>query len=607
MQGRNMTSESIKEPITAPDAPDVFIPRNKDEAYELLIRVKGDKNLLSQEQIIAIHDHWGDEPIAFIKEPVKGENDIETFQGRDLKELMRSIRQEAINLILIHEDPDYILTAARARNEDAGSTLSEEVLIDIIKGARVGASYLHVPWHDEEKFDYNESDHGNVGRLLSLHHRDIRFCPQFKSWYIWNGQIWGIDDCNRIMILATEAVKGIYKEAQCAGSDERRISLMKWGLRSESYNRRQYMVKSAEPYAAVRRDAWDARDNLFNCRNGTLDLEILEMREHRRDDMLTKMAGVEYQPDAECPLWQDHLDLVFSGDEEVIRSFREMCGYSLLADNPEQVMFILHGSGKNGKSKTLSVISSIMGDYARNIAPESLTAKRGDSPRSDIARLTGCRLVTSSEGEEGSKLGESWIKQLTGGDPVTVRYLYQPEFEDRPGYKIWLATNHKPSIRGTDEAIWRRIWLLPFEVTIPEDKRDQKIGERFLEEAPGIFNWMIEGLRSYHENGDRLNKPAKVVNATSDYRMESDTIKEFLDTNCRKDPSEQIARGTLYGVYKNWCTDNDDSPLSPRKFANGLRERGIVDGSPRNGTRYWKGIRFREHYEAEQGSGLDRF
>lgn len=581
-------------------------PHNKQEAFHLLMEVRGDKSRLTSEQVSAIEEFWAQK--APVYPPVDAEGyEPDEVNNTEKSDIQAQIRQEAVKLFIRQEDDDFIIATVKGRNEDAGSLLSDEEVMGLIEDARAGAVRLYIPFYAQKKWEYTLTDLGNAGRLLRDSYLDIRHCPQFNSWYIWDGKTWQKDEADAVMIHAATAVKGIYREAGCEPDDNKRKAIGDWAIKSESYHRRLYMVKSAEPYAAVRGDAWDAQQHLFNCLNGTLDLDRMEFREHRRDDMLTKMSRVTYDPDIECHCWHDHLDLIFSGEQDVIQSFQQMCGYTLLADNPEQIMFILHGSGKNGKSKTLGVINTMMGDYAKNVSPDSLMVKRNESPRSDIARLVGCRMVTSVEGEDGSKLAESLIKQVTGGDTITVRFLYQAEFEYRPGYKIWLATNHKPMIKGTDEAIWRRIWLIPFEVTIPEKRRDPKIEERLLEESSGIFNWMIEGLKIYRKNGNHLQPPAKVIHATSEYRQESDSIREFLNVNCRKDPAGEVARGTLYSVYQSWCRDNDDSPLSTQKFAVRLREKGITDGLLRRGVRYWKGLRIREFGEMEQGDGIDQF
>jgi putative DNA primase/helicase len=364
-------------------------------------------------------------------------------------------------------------------------------------------------------------------------------------------------------------------------------------------SRMKAMIACAAPAVAVTPDEFDARPELLNCRNGTLELDTLTFREARREDLLTKCCGVDYDPAATCPGWLAHLDLIFNGDAEVIGGFQQMAGYSLLDGNPEQVMFILLGRGKNGKSVTLRVLSEVLGDYAINIAAESLMLKRNDAVRSDLARLKGARLATSAEGGEGARLDEGVVKQLTGfEDKITVRRLYEQEFEFTPTMKIWFATNHAPKIRGTDDGIWRRIWLIPFEVQIPEEQRDPRITERLLEERAGILNWMVDGLRQYHAQGRRLRPSDKVLAATAQFRSESDVLGRFVAQEMRVDPLGTIERTVLYKIYLKWCEDEGEKPVSNRAVIKYLRERGFGERKL-GGAMCWTGIRIKSATEAE--------
>jgi len=403
-----------------------------------------------------------------------------------------------------------------------------------------------------------------------------------------------------MIAIATEVAREIYLEANALADPERRQALGKWAANSESLARRKAMIESAAPYCAILQTELDARPELLNCPNGTLELPTLTFREHRRDDLLTKCCGAEYLPEAECPVWDAHLDRAFSSDREDTRGFQELCGYSLLQENPEQILAILYGSGKNGKSVTTGALAYVWGDYAVNLESDSLMQiKRGDGPRSDIARLYGARLVTASEGDQGARLAESTVKQLTGDSKITCRRLYENEFEFRPGAKIWLATNHEPRIKGTDEGIWRRIWLLPFTVCIPEEERDVFINKRFEAEASGILNWCLQGLQRYYENGCRLSPPKKVVAATAMYRKESDVIGRFLADETVPEKGREIDRSNLYKIYAAWCEDEGENPVANRTFAKNLRARNIGERKS-NGTRFWTGLRLKTSFEKEE-------
>ncbi len=442
------------------------------------------------------------------------------------------------------------------------------------------------------------TDDGNGDRLVAQYRDSIRYCKTFDAWYIWNGSFWERDETCRMLALAKRVARTIHIEASMA-TDDRREKVGKWALTSGMLSRMKAMIACAAPAVAVTPEEFDARPELLNCRNGTLELDTLTFREARREDLLTKCCGVDYDPAAECPTWLAHLDLVFGGDAAYIRGFQELCGYSLLQYNPEQIMAILYGTGKNGKSVTIGALARVWGDYAVNIAAESLMVRRGDGPRSDLARLHGARLVTASEGESGAYLAESVVKQLTGDDAITVRRLYENEFEFRPGAKIFLATNHEPRIRGTDEGIWRRLWLLPFTVTIPEDRRDPGILDKLESEGSGILNWCIEGLRRYLENGRRLAPPAKVVAATARFRSESDMIGRFLAQEMKADVLGTIERTALYKIYLKWCEDEGERPVSNRAVIKYLRERGFGERKL-GGAMCWTGIRIKNAIEEEE-------
>jgi hypothetical protein len=291
------------------------------------------------------------------------------------------------------------------------------------------------------------TDDGNGDRLVAQYRDSIRYCKTFDAWYLWSGSRWERDETCRMLALAKRVARTIHIEAS-ATTDDRREKVGKWALTSGMLSRLRAMIACAAPAVAVTPEEFDARPELLNCKNGTLELDTLTFREARREDLLTKCCGVDYDPAATCPGWLAHLDLVFGGDTAYIRGFQELCGYSLLQENPEQIMAILYGIGKNGKSVTIGALARVWGDYAVNIAAESLMVRRGDGPRSDLARLHGARLVTASEGESGAYLAESVVKQLTGDDAITVRRLYENEFEFRPGAKIFLATNHEPRHPG---------------------------------------------------------------------------------------------------------------------------------------------------------------
>ncbi|PKL65495.1 MAG: hypothetical protein CVV32_03280 [Methanomicrobiales archaeon HGW-Methanomicrobiales-3] len=451
---------------------------------------------------------------------------------------------------------------------------------------------------DGEPHEYPLTDAGNAERLIAGFGDRVRYCAAFNAWYLWNGRVWVRDDAGRMLLIATSVARSIHREAATAPTADRSRALSRWAIISESLHARKAMIDSAAPHIPVQPDGFDARPDLFNCYNGTLELPTMTFREHRMEDMLTKMAAVTFDPKAECPQWLAHLDLIFAGDADSIYGFQSMCGYTLLGTNPRQVMFILYGRGRNGKSKTIEVLARIFSDYAVNIAADSLMARRFENARSDLARLAGARLATAAEGAEGARMDEAIIKQLTGEYVITVRKLYENEFEFTPVAKIWMTTNHEPVIPGTDDGIWRRIWMVPFSVQIPEEKCDPDIAAKLLAESPGILNWCLEGLKRYYANGSRLVQSKKVSQATANLRTVSDTVGLFLATECVLEAGASLSRSAFKELFVKWCEEEGVRHVpSGRRIALALKERGVLEGGRSGNERFWSGIRWKNHEE----------
>jgi putative DNA primase/helicase len=267
--------------------------------------------------------------------------------------------------------------------------------------------------------------------------------------------------------------------------------------------------------------------------------------------------------------------------------------YSLTGSTREQCLFILFGLGANGKSTFLNVIGSLLGEYARQTRTETILVKRGDQIPNDVARLAGSRFVSAIETESGRRLAEGLVKQMTGNDRMTARFLHREFFEFEPTFKLWLAVNHKPKIMGTDHAIWRRIRLIPFAVTIPENERDPDLIDKLKEELQGILRWAIEGLNPWLEKG--LGLPEVVRAATEEYRTESDLIESFLEECCEVDHNSEISKKALYDGYVDWCKGSGEEKHSATKkeFGARLSEKGFTERRTKR-ERFWRGIRLLE-------------
>jgi putative DNA primase/helicase len=419
------------------------------------------------------------------------------------------------------------------------------------------------------------TDLGNAKRLVAQHGNDIRYCHTWRKFLIWDGSRWRQDEDGEAERRAKDTVRRLYSEASLLTDDDSRAELVKWARASESRSRIVAMVELAksEPGVPVSPKELDANPWLLNCQNGVIDLRTGELLQHRRDDLCTKIVPIVFDPDAQCPIFKQFLRQILRENVELIRFVQRCIGYSLTGSTVEQVFFILWGSGANGKSTLLEILRMVLGDYGRTADAALLMHRSHDGPRNDVARLAGARLVSTSETEAGRNLAEVLVKQLTGNDKVAARFLYSEFFEFDCQFKLFLTTNHKPVIKGTDNAIWRRIRLIPFDVTIPEEKQDKDLPRKLRSELPGILAWAVRGCLRYQECG--LGQPEKVSAATQSYREEMDVLGGFLRDRCILDKLAKVANRQLYRAYKEWCESTGEKPLTQQKLASALGDRGF--------------------------------
>lgn len=263
-------------------------------------------------------------------------------------------------------------------------------------------------------------------------------------------------------------------------------------------------------------------------------------------------------------------------------------GYSLTGHTSEQVLLLLYGIGANGKSTFLETVRALLGDYATQADFTTFLKRESDGARNDLARLVGTRFVSAVEAEAGKPLAEALVKQLTGGDTITARFLFREFFDFRPAFKLWLAANHKPTITGGDHGIWRRMRLVPFTVTIPEAERDAKLTSKLAAELPGILAWAVRGWLAWRAAG--LGLPPEVQAATASYRDEMDALGPFLDEATAAVDGARITAKELYEAYEAWCAANGERPRSQKGFAMSLRERGFEAVKGSKGVRCWSGL-----------------
>jgi putative DNA primase/helicase len=433
------------------------------------------------------------------------------------------------------------------------------------------------------------TDLGNAQRLVEQFGENLRYCGERKSWMVWTGTRWERDTTGQVERWAKDTVKNIYHEAANAQEKDTK-KLGDWAKASASLQRIRNMIALAqtEPSIPISTNEFDREPYLLNFLNGTLDLRTGELRSHQREDLITKLVPVKYDSSAKCGKWLGFLDRIMAGNEQMIEFIQRALGYALTGDTSEQVIFILHGSGANGKTTLIETAHTLLGDYAQKAEMSTFLTKRNDSIRNDIAQMQGVRFISAVESARDKKLDETLVKQMTGGDTVRARFLFQESFEFRPSAKIFLATNHKPDIKESDLAIWRRIRLIPFHVTIPEAEQDRKLGEKLRDELPGILAWAVQGCLSWQRN--RLAVPEAVKQATDDYRDEMDVVGNFLSDCCIQQPTAIARVQELWKVYVEWCQQNGETPSPSKEFNKRIREKGFHANKGTNGYTTWRGL-----------------
>ena len=438
--------------------------------------------------------------------------------------------------------------------------------------------------------NFELTEFGNALRLVQKHGRDLKYVCQEKRWRFWDGKRWCLDDRGRILNLAKELMEELFKNAKA--SDEKYVK----DFHARFFNGCQTlrdietMIRLAQIDPAVSSlvGDFDKDPLLLNVQNGTFDFKTGKLMPHAREKLMTKICPIEYMPKAQCPKWLAFLEQILI-EKELLDYIQRAVGLALTGDVSEQVFFILYGLGANGKSTFINVLMSLFGDYAMQTPTSTLMVKNSTAMSNDIARLLGTRFVAATEGEEGQRLSEVLIKRLTGGDKITARFLFKEYFEFYPTFKIFLATNYRPNIKGLDHGIWRRINSIPFIVTIPDDEQNKKLTTELLEELPGILNWALQGYLEWQKVG--LNPPIQVRAAVEDYRNEMDTINIFIDEKCKVDANLTCGAAEIYATFKGWCLHHHEFVHSRKVFVSNLESRGFTrKRSGADGQWRWQGF-----------------
>jgi P4 family phage/plasmid primase-like protien len=458
---------------------------------------------------------------------------------------------------------DAAWSALQARNATCLPPLPERELRTILASA-----WKHRP-------GFSLSDLGNAERVVARHGDDVRFVHEFDRFLIWHGVHWSLDRDGEMERRTVDTIRTIYDEARDEADDDRRKRLTQWALASQSDTRIRAAVRRTQSEVApIAPTSLDADSMLLGVANGVVDLATGELRQPRRETYITKALPVAFDRAALAPQWAEFLSQIMGGDQQLVDYLQRAVGYCLSGRTDEQCLFLLFGGGSNGKSTFLTVLRSLFGDYGTTTDVGTWMTRDRSGPNNDLAALRGSRLVVASEVEDGARFAEVLVKLATGGDNLKARFLYGEFFEFRPQFKLWIAANHKPVIRGDDWAIWRRIRLLPFTVTISSEKQDRHLSAKLHGELPGILRWAIEGCLAWQRDG--LGLPDAVREATDEYRKEMDHFGQFLTECCELSPKRTARANEVFNAYRHWAESQGiDYPWSMPRVWTKLAERGV--------------------------------
>ena len=447
---------------------------------------------------------------------------------------------------------------------------------------------------------FSYDDTGNAQRIFTKYGRMIRYSYVNKEWFYYTQSgVWVEDETGMLKRLVDEIVNNMKFEPLITAEgldEEEALKIQRKHIKaSRNHTGKKNMLKETEHLVPIKPNEFDVDDFYFNAQNGYLNLTNGQLQEHDVERMFSKISYAEFTDKNDCPRWMQFLDEIFLGDRELIHYIQKAVGYSLTGSTKEQCMFILYGNGRNGKSVFLDIMNAILGTYATNIQPQTIMVKQGTSSHtSDVARLSSARFVTTTEPNEGQRMDEGLIKQLTGGDVVTASFKYGAEFQFTPKFKIWMATNHKPIIRGRDDGIWRRMHLIPFNLKLPDEAVDRELKSKLIDELPAILNWAVQGALLWQ--AEKLGMPQAVKDATTDYRNEMDVVAGFIDDCCFLSPNTSVKAKDLYQAYRQWCHENETYIMSNPKFGTEMGNKDFERKRQSDGN-YYVGIGLKPEHQ----------
>ncbi len=477
---------------------------------------------------------------------------------------------------------EAIRAALSAENKERCNPPLDDAEIDGI--ARSVARYVAGSPHPETEL-------GNARRLVEALSGDARFEPASRQWFFWDGRHWARDEEGEITRQAKRVVDELLAAAKLVNDPDTSKRRMAFAFKSQTAARISGMIELAktEPGVPIKFDAFDRQPHLLNVANGLVDLRTGELLPHDRDAFSTHVIDIEYDPSAECPVFETFIVDVLARDPELVEYVQRAVGYAATGETREQCFFVLHGEGANGKSTALNAVRSVLDSYGKHTPTDTLVQKAGGASN-DLARLAGTRFVTASEANADQRLADALLKQVTGDEPIVARFLFKEFISFRPTFKLFLATNQLPQVNGNDPAMWRRIRTIPFTRVFTPEEQDRELADKLAAERAGILAWIVRGAVSWYRSG--LPTPAAVKSANAEYRSEMDSVGQFIEERCELAADAAVSASTLYGSYRHHSNDNGRSPVSTTMFGRTLSKRGFQPDK-RGGVQYRVGLQLR--------------
>lgn len=438
--------------------------------------------------------------------------------------------------------------------------------------------------------DIELTEDGVALEFMKAHRDQLRYCHDTGRWYVWTGSHWQANRDHLAFHWARNLARKLNRNAEFKTKAITGKTAFAGGVEKFAQRDRNF---------AVTADIWDRDAFLLGTPGGTVDLKTGQLREARREDHITKAAAVAPAAAMDCPTWFAFLNQATAGDAHLIRFLSQWAGYCLTGSTREHALLFIYGPGGNGKSVFLNTVAGILADYCTTAPMDTFTSSPGDRHPTDLAMLRGARLVTATETEEGRAWAEAKIKQMTGGDPVTARFMRQDFFTFTPAFKLTIAGNHKPALKNVDDAARRRFNVVPF--THKPEKPDRDLEAKLRAEWPGILRWMITGCLDWQRNG--LDRPAVVTEATAEYFEAQDTIGRWMAERCVLAPHLEVKPGLLAADCRTWAAENGEAPPSAPQLRSALEKVRGVRYATVKGTQWVKGIGLQAPEDARQGGG----